>query len=423
MIAALLIACAPHPAPAPAAGAPAAGASAATAPRPRDDGGPPIRVALAISARGGVLSATGAYRVHDARGAVLAKGNRDDSWTVEWRAGRARVVRRDDGVAGAWRREGFVLRPATLGALVGWEGKRYRGEIAVTPTDSGVLVVNRLPMEEYLRAVVPAEIGPRPAAERAAAEAQAVAARSYALVRLVETSRRAYDLSAGIYDQVYGGVAAERAVTDAAVAATDGLVLTFAGRVVSAPYHSTCGGQTAEAPEAWRTRGEPFLRRVSDRIPGSDGYYCDRAPRFRWERTIDGDVLAANVERYLRTYAEAPAGALGDVRAVRVEGTTPSGRAAAVVFATERGTYRVRANDARLVLRSSGGEPLNSTYFSIEPVVGRGGRLTQLTVRGTGYGHGVGMCQWGAIGRARAGQDFRTILATYFPGTRVEYRP
>ena len=73
----------------------------------------------------------------------------------------------------------------------------------------------------------------------------------------------------------------------------------------------------------------------------------------------------------------------------------------------------------RFVLRSVGGDLLPSTYFSLEPVIGRDGRLMQLTVRGTGNGHGVGMCQWGAIGRARAGQDVRTILRTYYPGTTL----
>ena len=409
MIAALLVACAPL---APSASPPAA----------RDEAGAVIRVALATSARRGALSATGDWRTYDPRGSLLGRGTSADSWTVEWQPGRARVVR-DDGVAGAWRAEGFVMRVVSAGAFVVWEGKRYRGELSVAPTDSGLRVVNRVPVESYLRGVVPLEIGGRSAEDRAAAEAQAVAARSFAHVRVAEGESRAFDVTAGVLDQVYGGASAERPVTDAAVAATDGLVLTFAGRVVAAPYHSTCGGSTAEAPEVWRSRAEPFLRRVSDRIPGTTRFYCDAAPRFRWERTIDATTLTANVERYIRAYAAAPAGPLGDVRAVTAEGTTPSGRVEIVVIATERGSYRVRANDARMVLRTSGGEPLNSTYFSIEPVVARGGRLTQVTVRGSGYGHGVGMCQWGAIGRARAGHDFRQILAAYYPGTRIERRP
>jgi stage II sporulation protein D len=84
---------------------------------------------------------------------------------------------------------------------------------------------------------------------------------------------------------------------------------------------------------------------------------------------------------------------------------------------TETGRYTLRGNDVRYVLRPPGGEILNSTYFSLEPEHGPGGSLRRLVIRGNGWGHGIGMCQWGAIGRARAGQDFRTILRTYYPGT------
>ena len=79
----------------------------------------------------------------------------------------------------------------------------------------------------------------------------------------------------------------------------------------------------------------------------------------------------------------------------------------------------LRGNDIRYVLRAPGGEILNSTAFSVETAEARDGSIARLTLRGTGYGHGVGMCQWGAIGRARAGQDFLTILRTYYPGTTV----
>jgi stage II sporulation protein D len=214
-------------------------------------------------------------------------------------------------------------------------------------------------------------------------------------------------------------VDAENALADAAVAATEGLVLTYGGRIVNAPYSSTCGGSTAEPSEVWRSRNEPFLQRVSDRIPGSDRFYCDVAPRFRWERSWRGDTLTAIVERYVRSYAQVPAGPVGSIRGVSVDGRTPSGRVAAINLETDRGRYRLQGNDIRYVLRSPGGELLNSTYFSPEIVAGPDGRLLRLTIRGLGYGHGVGMCQWGAIGRARAGQDFRTILRTYFPGTNV----
>ena len=290
-------------------------------------------------------------------------------------------------------------------------------------TDSGILVVNLLPIEDYLRGVVPIEIGERGASERAAVEAQAVAARSYTITR-VRTARQGlgrstdFDLIASVGDQVYGGRDAERPQADIAVRNTAGLVLTYLGRVVTAPFSSTCGGESAAAEEVWRSDGEAHLRRVSDRIGTSDRYYCDIAPRFAWTRALTARELDATVQRYLRAYAEVPPGGPGRVVDVAIDGRTPSGRAAQVVIRTEQGTYRVRGNEARSVLRTAGGETLNSSYFSVT-VESSAGRLSRAVFRGNGYGHGVGMCQWGAIGRARAGQDVRSILRTYYPGTTI----
>jgi stage II sporulation protein D len=189
--------------------------------------------------------------------------------------------------------------------------------------------------------------------------------------------------------------------------------------VVNAPYSSTCGGATAAASEIWRSNDEPYLQSVSDQIPGTSRYYCDIAPRFRWTRTIDGPDLNAALARYLANYTTVPGKRPGIARDVSVNSRTASGRVATVTIATDRGSFIVRGNDIRYVLRQPGGEILNSTYFSVESTTSPDGALAQLTLRGNGYGHGVGMCQWGAIGRARAGQDFLTILRTYYPGTTV----
>ena len=362
------------------------------------------------------LTATDAWRLIDGNGRVAAEGGVTDRVSLSSEAGTISIVT----AAGAPRAIAapVAFLPLKSGATVSVNQRRYRGEVSIIAADSGVRVVNRVAVEAYLRGVVPRELGVRGPGDRAALEAQAVAARSYVITRLGNTSR-AYDVTATTTDQVYGGLDAENAAADAAIASTEGLVLMYNGRVVSAPYHSTCGGSTAAPDEIWRSENEPFLQRVSDRIPGSDRYYCDIAPRFRWERSWRGDSLTAVVERYLRNYAQVPAGPIGDLRGVAVDGQTPSGRVAALWIETSRGRYRLRGNDIRYVLRSPGGELLNSTYFSPEVVSAPDGRLTRLTIRGFGYGHGVGMCQWGAIGRARAGQDFRTILRTYFPGTTV----
>ena len=384
-----------------------------------DVGGPMVRIALATAAPRGRLTASGSWRLHDRGGrGVLARGSGGDEWLVEHRGSRVRAVR-GDGVPTAWRTEPLILRPLAAGALVQWDGRSYRGELTIVPRDSGLLVVNRLPLEDYLRGVVPLEIGPRTAAERAAVEAQAVAARSYTVVRLGGSRTRAYDLLSTVSDQVYGGAGAETPVADEAVRRTAGLVLTYAGRVVNAPYHAVCGGSTADVSESWiRQPDVPYLRGVSDRIPGTGRFYCDASPKFSWTRTFTGDELATVLDRYLGRYVSLPGGRAGALRMIAIDSRSASGRVS-LTLTTDRGRFALRGDDVRWVLRTPGGEILNSSYFSIESLVERGGRIGSLTLRGNGNGHGIGMCQWGAIGRARAGQDFREILRTYYPGTTV----
>jgi len=109
---------------------------------------------------------------------------------------------------------------------------------------------------------------------------------------------------------------------------------------------------------------------------------------------------------------------LGAIQSVRINGRTPSDRVASISIQTARGNYVVRGNDIRFVLRTPSGGLLGSTYFTAE-TENDGGEVSRLVIHGGGSGHGIGMCQWGAIGRARAGQDYKTILTTYFPGTTV----
>jgi len=395
------------------------------APGIRTEGLRDVRVALATAAQGAVLAATGPWRLFDARDAVLVRARAGDEWSLERRGRQLRALRGGSG-ATPWSDGRLTLRPDREDAFGVFAGRRYRGALRVVASDTGLVIVNVVPVEEYLRGVVPLEIGvPRGTNEQAAVEAQAVAARSYTYVRLASSENSAarnesYDVVSGVNDQVYGGVDAERPFSDQAVAATAGLVLMYAGRVVNAPYSAACGGETASPEEVWRDGGEAYLRRVSDRIPGTaDRYWCDIAPRFAWTRTLTGDELDAAVRSYLRNYAAVQPGGPGRVRGVIVASRTPSGRVGRLAIRTDLGDYELRGNDVRYVLRVPGGEILNSTYFTVEPEVRHDGSLARLIVRGNGYGHGIGMCQWGAIGRARAGQTARAILAAYYPGTTV----
>ena len=287
-------------------------------------------------------------------------------------------------------------------------GRQYRGRLDVVADAGAFAVINRVDLNEYLRGVLPGEIGSRDPRDRAALQAQAVAARSYAAARMGER-RPLYDVVATVADQVYGGMAVERPETDTAVRDTRGLVLTWADRIITAPYHAHGGTITAALDEVfWRRASEPYLRPVDDRLP--DGRcYCDAGGARTWERRFTLPELSQRVAQYGR---ELGLTSRGEVRGARIAAQGASGRVTVLELDTSAGLVLVRGNDIRLLLRS-GGDILPTTRFSLEAGPG------QVVLRGVGNGHGVGMSQWGAIGRARAGQDARAILAAYYPGTRL----
>src|SRR5690606_23279267 len=220
-------------------------------PRPRDPdaGGALVRVALVAGPRTLPLEADGPWRLLDARGSVVVRARAGESWSLQ-QDGRRLRARRGDGTQTPWLtgtvRQVLDGRAGALRAA----GKRYRGALQVVATDTGLLAVNVLGLEDYLRGVVPREIGNRGRNERAAVEAQAIAARSFTVTRLV-TARAGngrspdFDFVASVSDQVYGGLDAELPLANEAIDATAGQVLLLHGRVATAPFHSTCGGETA----------------------------------------------------------------------------------------------------------------------------------------------------------------------------------
>jgi stage II sporulation protein D len=410
---ALLVAIAACTSVAPSAGAP----PRARVRRVQDAGDATIRVLLSTSRNPPNVKSSGGLILTDVGGALISRGEQNAVWRFEHEGRRVRAVR-PDGVGTVWTNPPMLVR-ASNGALLTVGGSPYRGDLAVYGGDTGVVVVNVVKIDEYLRGVVPLEIGTRSDADSAAVQAQAVTARSYAFIHLSNDASRMYDVTAGESDQVYKGVAAESPVGSQAVETTRTLVLKYAGRVVNAPYHSTCGGSTASASEVWRSDDEPFLHPVSDRIPGTNRYYCDIAPRFQWTRTLEAPTLNAALLQYLANYTQVPNRVPGIARDIAVASKTASGRVGTLTITTTRGNFVLHGNETRYVLRAPGGEILNSTNFTVEASHAADGSVSRLVIRGSGYGHGVGMCQWGAIGRARAGQDFRTILRAYYPGTTV----
>ena len=294
------------------------------------------------------------------------------------------------------------------------DGIAYRGRFEILAVEADqVTAVNILPLEDYLLGVVPLEIGPRTWQELAAVEAQAVAARTYAVSHLDGHAEMGFDLFGTVEDQVYGGIDAERPESTDAVRGTAGRILTHDGLPIRAYYHSTCGGRTAAIDEVLDRTTAPYLTSVSDRAPdGSD--WCSISPRYRWSSRWSAQELNGPVRVELaRMFGEEP-GALGPIEGFRVVDHTESGRVHSVAFYGPGAQLVLERLDIRFALRDAEGRILGSTDFDVIPDGGSG-----FEVHGRGFGHGAGMCQWGAIGRARGGQTSEEILGTYYPGTRL----
>jgi stage II sporulation protein D len=314
---------------------------------------------------------------------------------------------------------GIAVVNVTENRFVIANGRRYRGRINITSGRGGLTVVNRVSAENYVAGVVGPEIGPRRADELNAVLAQAIVSRSFAIRNRGRWETFGFDAYADTRDQVYLGVAVETPQAWDAVRKTAGQVLTYDGAVIDAYFHSTCGFSTAGEDEAFATaRGRPYLRPVSD-DRGGGHYYCDISPRFRWREEWDGSKLRAILSRTLPNVTPLSGDGLQRITDVSVSRKTRSGRVAELRIVFERGDIRIPGPEVRAVLRPDAERLLSSAAFQLT-VTKANGEVTRLVAAGAGSGHAVGMCQWGAIGRARAGQDYREILRTYFPGTKIE---
>ncbi|HLT28780.1 MAG TPA: SpoIID/LytB domain-containing protein [Myxococcaceae bacterium] len=326
--------------------------------------------------------------------------------------------------------EGFRVHRVEYGVgydFHGFEDRSVRGSLQLSVDRHGQLaVVNIVPLEVLLYGLVPAEIFAR--AHPEALKAQAVTARGEVLAK-IGTKHLAdpYLLCSEQHCAVYKGRSGEAATTTAAVDATRGEGLFDAsGRLVDSVYSAVCGGHTEHNENVWGGPPNPSLRGRPDvpnppppgidaaELPafleGGQTAYCQtttfaQPKRFRWSRRFTSAQVDA-LTRHLD---------IGPVRALTVVERGVSGRASLLTLSGERGASQIRGE---LNIRRLFGM-LNSSMFTLHPEVDDAGNPVAWTFRGGGWGHGVGMCQTGAIGRAEHGQDYRQILSHYYNGAQV----
>ena len=332
-----------------------------------------------------ILLSSGRYdmKVGSVQGGVWLAGRREGYFE----AGELTVAASRRGIeAGAdntGAREVYFL---PFDDIFEFEGRSYRGKLKVLLEDDGSLrTFEAVHLEDYIRGVLPVEIYPFWPMD--AIVAQAVAVRTFVL-NMIRDPKTRYWLTR--LDLAYRGAAFETERTDAAVELSAGMVLTYDNALFPAFFHSTCGGATASARSVFDAHDIPPLRSVQcGRCMGSRHY--------RWEASFP-----------LREISEKVFSDSGTViRSISTSGHDSGGRPEFVVI---NGTERLRASEFRLAL---GTMRLKSTRFEVSISDG------EAHFRGMGFGHGVGLCQWGAYGLARAGYGWEEILHHYYPEAEV----
>ncbi|TFH39833.1 MAG: SpoIID/LytB domain-containing protein, partial [Chrysiogenales bacterium] len=241
--------------------------------------------------------------------------------------------------------------------------------------------------------VVPSEI---PANwEDEALKAQVVASRTYAYYHIMAARKHssAYDLDSSVLSQVYRGIDDEKTSTSRAVRATSGEILLHEYLPILSYFHSTCGGKTVSDSLVWKKSSMPYLK-------GVRCGYCSDSTRYSWETKLSlGQIRNCLSVKY---------GVIGEIRSLSFK--KKDDRVTDVIIRHAGGIITLGGNDFRLLFP---GDTIQSLYFTSTQV------STGLILKGFGWGHGVGMCQWGARGMARKGFRYRQILRHYYAGVHV----
>ena len=323
-------------------------------------------------------STTGVIR--DGRGQAILQLPELQPITVDEAGGRLELI---DGRDNFGISSTFWLEPSGDGVV--WIGDRwYRGRVQLISGENGVIAINHVNVDDYLYSVVGSEMPSSWPQE--ALRSQAVAARSYALYHHSKARGQDFDLNSTQSSQVYKGLQGEAPSTQSAVNATRGKVLTHGGRVIEAVFHSSSGGHTENSEHVW-SKAVPYLKGVPD--------FDQNAPVYSWRTQFSLEEVGERI------------GYPGIIDAVEVLSRTPQGRVNRMTIIGNEGTLTITGNTFRQKLG------LRSTKFdlAVSP--------TSISVAGNGFGHGIGMSQWGARGMAERGHDYDEILTHFYNGTRL----
>lgn len=388
-----------------------------------------VRIGLKVGAPELLIAGSAPWKLTTLDGSELASAASGEVLRIRQVNGSIDVTRRAGGDALASVDPDDTLLLVGDRSYAGWNGRWYRGTFRIHASPAGangspggLTLVNELPLEDYLRGVLPEEIGNPPASDYEAVKAQAVAARSYTMSYLGRRADLGFDLWATVEDQVYGGTARENASSNQAVQETRGEILLSDGVPIRALYSSACGGRTSNVEDVWPWPWTPYLRSVRDAHDDELTGYCSLSANYRWREEWSVDQFIATLRKFAPAEGASIAALDGQLLDVRVESRSRSGRVAELVVETTEGECVLHGDRTRWSLRRPGTEAiLRSSFFKIGVQRAADGAPLKVIASGGGNGHGIGMCQWGAMGMARAGKGYREILRHYYKSTQLAH--
>ncbi|HLU99887.1 MAG TPA: SpoIID/LytB domain-containing protein [Acidobacteriota bacterium] len=330
---------------------------------------------------------------------LVTNSQKGEQIEVKATGGKIRIFQKQETVT-RFLEEGSGFRFTASGAEpLKVQGVAYRGlvDIFINPLGTPV-AVNEVDLESYLCGVVPNELGPVAFPYLEALKAQAVAARSFAASGLGTFASRGFDLYSDSRSQVYTGTGNEHPLSTQAVNETRGLILSFQGKPIAALYSSTCGGRTEDYSRVFSGKPLPYLRggiECSDQL----------SPYHSWRTRVSFEDRADKMKARL---------AIDCLTDLKLLHRNEAGRVEAIQFVGRHRQETLRANDFRLVLG------LRSNFIvDLDTQFDSRGCIRELNVQGKGWGHGVGLCQMGAVSMAQKGILFDDILDHYYPETTL----
>jgi len=345
-----------------------------------------VRVSVIENAESLNLKAGGSYEITDSSGGVLSKGKNL----------KITVVAHKEGILIAGRdfRTNKLLIKTDDPDIFIINGRKFRGSLQFIIDKNGKLsVVNHIDLEDYVQGILYHEASHYWPME--ALKAQAIVSRTYAVYQMQENKSKDYDLTSDIYSQVYGGKTSERYRTNKAVQETRGIVLTYKDKILPTFFHATCGGHTQDASKLWNIDMPPLKGVTCD--------FCKESPHFSWHYVLSLNEIK---EKLIKAGYK-----IDELRSIEILGKDSSNRNTDLKIVSPLGDIKISAKDFRNLI---GPNIIRSTNFKVNII------SKDAIFEGFGWGHGVGLCQWGAYFMAKQGYTAEQILRYYYPESDVK---